>query len=207
MTVKIKICGTTNVEDALVAVDCGADYLGLIFHPSSPRCVSIERAVEIASAVPANVQKVGLFVDAAQAVIKAHCEAIDLDLLQFHGNESEADILQASTLPYLKAIRMKPDLDLEAEMAKYPAAWGFLLDAYHPSIPGGTGDSFDWERFPKAIDKPLFLAGGLNSENVAEAIEQTHPYAVDVVTGVEKSKGIKDHARLDQFCAAVKGCE
>lgn len=211
LTIKIKICGITNLKDALAAVEYGADALGFIFHPASPRFVSIERTAEISKAVPATVKKFGVFVDADQATMDQHLEALDLDVLQFHGNETEAEILAVyqrnPDMPkkYIKAIRMKPGLDLELEMAKYPLAYGFLLDTYQSGVQGGTGEPFDWSAVPQNSDKPICLAGGLTPENVADAIAQTHPYAVDAVSGVEASKGVKDLGKLKAFCDAVKG--
>lgn len=208
MPVQIKICGITRVTDALSAVEAGADYIGLVFYPGSRRCVSIVRAAEIIKAVPAHIQCVGLFVDANHLAVQKHLSELSLDWVQFHGHETNADIqasLAGADVSVLKAIRMVPDLDLQDELACFDAANAFLLDAYHPSQAGGTGECFDWTRFPQKAKKPLFLAGGLTSENVAEAIAQTQPFAVDVSSGVEESPGIKSVQKMKAFCAAVKG--
>lgn len=202
MRTRIKICGLTRAEDALTAAALGADAIGLVFYPPSPRAVSVAQAQAICTALPPFVSRVGLFVDASLAEIRAVLAQVVLDTLQLHGAESPAFAAQLP-LPYLKAFRMRPGLDLAAEVAHYPDAAGVLLDTYMPGAPGGTGQCFDWAQIPAQLAKPWILAGGLTPENVALAIRQTRPYAVDVSGGVEEQRGIKDPERLAAFCRAV----
>lgn len=199
---RVKICGITRIEDALAAVDAGADALGFVFYAKSPRAVSVADAASIISRLPAFVTSVALFVDAEPELIERVIEEAQVDLLQFHGNESPQQCGQYGR-PYIKALRMKPDLDLNQQMLAYADARGVLLDAYTPGIPGGTGEQFDWSRIPAELAKEITLAGGLDSSNIAAAIEQVRPYAVDVSGGVELSKGIKDAKKLEQFIAEV----
>jgi len=199
---RVKICGITRIEDALAAVDAGADALGFVFYSKSPRAVSVADAARIISRLPAFVTSVALFVDAEPELIERVIEEAQVDLLQFHGNESAQQCGQYGR-PYIKALRMKPDLDLNQQMLAYADARGVLLDAYTPGIPGGTGEQFDWSRIPAELAKEITLAGGLDSSNIAAAIEQVRPYAVDVSGGVELSKGIKDAKKLEQFIAEV----
>jgi len=199
---RVKICGITRIEDALAAVDAGADALGFVFYSKSPRAVSVADAARIISRLPAFVTSVALFVDAEHELIERVIEEAQVDLLQFHGNESAQQCGQYGR-PYIKALRMKPDLDLNQQMLAYADARGVLLDAYTPGIPGGTGEQFDWSRIPAELAKEITLAGGLDSSNIAAAIEQVRPYAVDVSGGVELSKGIKDAKKLEQFIAEV----
>ncbi len=202
MRTRVKICGITRIEDALAAVDAGADALGFVFYAKSPRAVSIADAATIISRLPAFVTSVALFVDAEPEYIQQVIDQTKVDLLQFHGRET-ADECARYSRPYLKALRMKPDLDLNQEMLAYANARGVLLDAYTPGIPGGTGEQFDWSRIPADLASEITLAGGLDSSNVAAAIDQVRPYAIDVSGGVEQSKGIKDAQKLEQFIAEV----
>lgn len=181
----------------------GADAIGLVFYAPSPRAVTVERAAEIVAALPPFVTRVGLFVDAQPAEIEAVLAAVSLDLLQFHGEETEADCLRFG-YPYLKAISMRPGRDTAAAMSGYPSADGFLLDAYHPAVPGGSGESFDWGRVPAERPRPIVLAGGLHAGNIAEAVRQVRPYAVDVSSGVEAAKGIKDVSKMAEFIRGVR---
>jgi phosphoribosylanthranilate isomerase len=203
MFTRIKICGITRVEDALCAAREGADAIGLVFAPESPRRISIEQARAIAASLPPFVSRVGLFVNAATETIQSVLRAVPLDLLQFHGEEDSA-YCASFARSYIKAIRMRPGLDARAEAAKYADASGILLDAFDDAARGGTGTRFDWSRVPQDIGKPLILAGGLNTENVADAVRAARPYAVDVSSGVEASKGIKDHAKIRAFIQAVR---
>ena len=198
---RVKICGITCSEDAREAVRLGADALGFVFYPPSPRFVDPERADGIIRSVAPFVTTVGLFVDAEPADVRAVLDAVPLGLLQFHGDEDEAYCRQFG-LPWIKALRMEPGMDIEARMAAYPGASGMLLDAWHPHLKGGTGEAFDWRRWPKSA-RPLILAGGLTPENVAEAIHLTRPYAVDVSGGVEAHKGKKDFTLMQAFMAGV----
>lgn len=198
MHTRVKICGITRVEDALAAATFGADAIGLVFTEASPRYVSIEQARVITAAVPPFMKVVGLFVDASADRIREVLGQVPLDLLQFHGREAPEDCRQFGR-PFIKAVRMVPDVDIVAQARRYAQATGLLLDAYDPQLAGGTGATFDWTRIPPNLGKPVILAGGLTSENVARAIQTVRPYAVDVSSGVEQSKGIKDAAKVAAF--------
>lgn len=199
---RVKICGITNAEDALEAVRLGADAIGLVFYQPSPRCVSVERAAAICRVLPPFVTAVGLFVDADRGCVDQVLSSAPLDLLQFHGNESPLDCA-CYNHPYIKAVSMSPGLDVEDYMADYADARGFLLDTHHVSLPGGSGETFDWGRFPQSATQTLILAGGLDVTNVGSAIARLRPYGVDVSSGVEASKGVKDYARLADFFQEV----
>ena len=201
--VRSKICGITRIEDALSAAEAGADAIGLVFYAKSPRAVSVQQARAIIAALPPFVTTVGLFVDASRQELDEILAAVPLDLLQFHGDESPA-FCEALQRPYIKALRVKPGDDLAAQVAAYGQASGVLLDTYVPGIPGGTGEAFDWSLVPQGLNKPIILAGGLVAENVAAAIRQVQPYAVDVSGGVEAGKGIKDAEKIRAFMRAVK---
>lgn len=200
---RIKICGITRVEDALAAAQAGADAIGLVFHAASPRAVSIEQARAIAQALPPFVTVVGLFVDAPEADIRAVLDQVPLDLLQFHGDEPDS-FCQRFARPYLKAVRVRPGDDLNALAASWPGARGILLDSYKPGVPGGTGETFDWSMIPSQRPWTLVLAGGLQADNVRQAIDMTAPWAVDVSGGVEAAKGIKDVDKINAFIHEVK---
>ena len=202
MRTRVKICGITNVEDALTAVEQGADAIGLVFYPPSPRYVSLEKAVEIVNALPAFVTVVALFVDATKDAIEAVLSQVKIDLIQFHGNESVEECRRYGKA-YMKAIRVKTDTNLVQYAADYSDAKALLLDTYTEGVPGGTGQVFDWALIPKDLTKPVVLAGGLDAENVALAIRQVKPYAVDVSGGVEFKKGVKDAAKIAAFMRGV----
>ncbi|ROH88561.1 phosphoribosylanthranilate isomerase [Pseudomethylobacillus aquaticus] len=202
MRTRVKICGITRVEDALAAVAAGADAIGLVFYAPSPRCVSVERAAEIAAAIPAFVSVVGLFVDASRDQVEQVLQAVPLDLLQFHGEEPP-DYCRQFARPYIKAVAVREGTNLLQYAADYHDARGLLLDTYHAAMPGGTGQVFDWGLIPADLARPVILAGGLQADNVAQAIAQVRPYAVDVSGGVEQSKGIKDAARMAAFMRGV----
>lgn len=202
MRVRAKICGITRVEDALNAVAHGADAIGLVFYSPSPRNVSIHTAIEIVSQIPAFVSVVGLFVNAEAEFIDEVILKVKLDLLQFHGDETPAECARYSR-PFIKAVRVKNDTNLVQYAEDFSAAKAILLDAYTEGLVGGTGNVFDWNLIPKQLTKPVILAGGLNADNVALAIKQVKPYAVDVSGGVEISKGIKDVAKIAAFMQAV----
>lgn len=202
MHTRVKICGITRVEDALAAVEHGCDAIGLVFYRHSPRCVEIERAAEIVAQLPPFVSAVGLFVDASAAEIGSVLNAVRLDMLQFHGDESP-EMCERFGMPYLKAVRVKPETNLLQYAADFSRARGLLLDAYAAGVPGGTGLAFDWSLIPQGLSRPVILAGGLNADNVADAIRQVRPYAVDVSGGVEREKGIKDAARIAAFMRGV----
>jgi phosphoribosylanthranilate isomerase len=203
MATRIKICGITRPEDAQQAADLGADAIGLVFYGPSPRHVEVAQAQAIVDALPPFVTTVGLFVDAAADAVRGVLDQVKLDLLQFHGDESP-EFCAAFERPYIKAIRMREGVDLAAETVRFAQARGLLLDAYHPALPGGTGESFEWARVPADLAIPLVLAGGLTVGNVAEAIHIVQPYAVDVSGGVEAQKGIKDWGKMTDFVAAVR---
>lgn len=195
---RVKICGITSIEDAMAVVGAGAEALGLVFYATSPRAVAIEQARAIAFAAGPFAVVTGLFVDADPEFVATVLKQVPLQLLQFHGNETLA-YCESFARPYMKAIRMRPELDVVAAIAQYPSASGILLDAYRPGVPGGTGETFDWARVPQESTKPLVLAGGLTSANVGEAIRATRVYGVDVSGGVESAPGTKDHGKITSF--------
>lgn len=203
MRTRVKICGITRLEDARAAVAAGADAIGFVFAPTSPRAVSIEQARAIAAAVPPFVTTVGLFVDAAPEAIRAVLTRVPLALIQFHGSEAP-DQCGLYGRAYIKAIRMHDAVDVSIEEKRYADAAGLLLDAFVPDRAGGSGRVFDWSRVPGHRVKPIVLAGGLTPENVGEAIRRVRPDAVDVSSGVEAAHGIKDHARIAAFMRAVR---
>ena len=202
MRVRAKICGITNVDDALSAVHSGCDAIGLVFYEPSPRNIAIKDAIEICQALPAFVTVVGLFVNAQAREIENICREVPLSLLQFHGNESEAEC-HAHHLPYIKAIRIQTSQDVSDAETNYQTAQAILVDTYKKGIPGGTGEQFDWSLLPEKPKKPLILAGGLTPANVKQAIITVHPYAVDVSGGVESDKGIKNHEKVSLFLKEV----
>jgi phosphoribosylanthranilate isomerase len=201
MRTRVKICGITRRQDAEFAVEMGADALGLVFYSHSPRAVSIAQAKGIVDGLPPFVSNVALFVDAEPDEVYACIAALPSIILQFHGDESAAFCEQFGR-PYLKAIRMQADTDLVSMANNYTSAAAILLDSYQQGVPGGTGQVFDWSLI-KTITKPLILAGGLNANNVAHAIKQVQPYAVDVSGGVEHAKGIKDKQKITAFMQEV----
>ncbi len=195
---RIKICGITSHDDALDAVEAGVDAIGLVFFEKSARHVSIDTAAEIADSLPPFISKVALFVNAEQAAIDNVLANVPIDLLQFHGQEAESSCAIYSK-PYIKAIRMSDDVNIEHQIDQFNSASGLLLDTYVKGQPGGTGLVFDWKRIPSSLTKPVILAGGLTPDNVANAISQVRPYAVDVSGGVESSPGKKDIVKMNQF--------
>lgn len=203
MSVRIKICGITRVEDALAAAEAGADAIGLVFYPPSPRAVSAEQAADIVRALPPFVTTVGLFADAEADDVRRVLRQVPLDLLQFHGDEPAAYCRQFQR-PWMKALRVRPGDDLNQLAARWPDAAGILLDSYKAGVPGGTGETFDWSAIPAERKWPLVLAGGLDAANVVSAIAATRPWAVDVSGGVEASKGIKDSEKIQAFVQEVK---
>ncbi|MBV2089588.1 MAG: phosphoribosylanthranilate isomerase [Candidatus Thiodiazotropha sp. (ex Ctena orbiculata)] len=202
MRTRIKICGITRTEDALTATRLGADAIGLVFYPPSPRSVSPEQAQRIVKSLPPFVTVVGLFVNEDRAVIEQILNQVPLDLLQFHGDESAEDCSSFGR-PWIKAIRMRQETDLLSLEQQYADASGLLLDTYQAGVPGGTGKTFDWDLVPESLAGRVILAGGLNSENVTRAVASLHPYAVDVSGGVEATKGIKDAAKIEAFITGV----
>ncbi|MCG8379974.1 MAG: phosphoribosylanthranilate isomerase [Proteobacteria bacterium] len=202
---RVKICGITSLEDAMVAVEAGADAIGLVFYEKSPRYVAIDTASRIVNSVPPFINCTGLFVDADKNYIREILKQVSIDTLQFHGQEME----HACTLygkPYIKAIRMSNDVDLVSEIKTYASARALLLDTFVKDTPGGTGISFDWDKIPKDLTKPIILAGGLDINNVKQAITKVKPYAVDVSGGVETEKGKKDPNKIINFIREVNEC-
>lgn len=199
---RVKVCGITRVEDALAAVEAGADAIGLVFYEPSPRYVRINQAKEIAESVPAFVTVVALFVNAESEYVQEVLNNVRIDLIQFHGDE-ENDFCSQFQRPFIKAQRVRQATDVVASSLRFPDALAILLDSYKPGVPGGTGETFDWSMIPANQTKPLILAGGLAPDNIAHAIEQVQPFAVDVSGGVEQSKGIKDPAKIDAFLSEV----
>lgn len=200
---RIKICGITREQDIRAVANSGADALGLVFYEKSPRHVGIDQAAKLAHAVPPFVTVVGLFVNPSVDYVREVLAKVPLDVLQFHGEESPEFCGQFGR-PYLKAIRVKPGVDLVQCAASYRTAQSLLLDAYVEGTQGGTGEAFDWALIPQNLPLPVILSGGLHPGNVAEAIRQVRPYAVDVSSGVEASKGIKDAAKIAAFVSEVK---
>mgnify|MGYP000903748999 FL=1 len=198
---RIKICGLTRPQDVDAAVAAGADAIGLVFYPASPRCIDLARAVELIRHVPPFVDIVGLFVNAAPTQVRAVLAAIPVHLLQFHGDEDDAYCRQFGR-PFLKAVRVCPDIDLPGQIAAFPSAQAILLDAFVEGY-GGGGQAFDWTLVPRELPKPVVLSGGLDANNVGDAIRRVHPAAVDVSSGVESGKGIKDAEKMRAFVIAV----
>ena len=185
-----------------MAVELGVDALGFVFYDKSPRCIGVGAAVDIVRQLPPLVCKVGLFVNANPDDVASVVTEVSLDLVQFHGEES-AEQCDRLGRPYVKAVRMSPGLDLLAEVARFANAAALLVDTYDPAVFGGTGTPFEWDRVPQGLSKPIILAGGLDASNVARAIEAVKPYAVDVSGGIERDKGIKDHAKMQAFMREV----
>jgi phosphoribosylanthranilate isomerase len=203
MRTRVKICGITRIEDGLAAARLGADAIGLVFYEATPRYVTVDQARAIAQALPPFVTRVGLFVDVDADRVRATIGAVGLDILQFHGEES-AESYRAFGRPYLKAVRMRDDVDLYAQQRAYPDAVGLLLDTYVKHAPGGSGETFDWSLVPRDLEKPIILAGGLTADNVKDAIKLVRPFAVDVSSGVEQTQGIKDPKKISAFIDRVR---
>ncbi len=203
---RIKICGITRSEDALAAAASGADALGLVFYDRSPRHVSIQQAIQLTETTPPFVTLVGLFVNPSEDEVQEVLRQVPLDVLQFHGEEDPEFCIKFKR-PYLKAVRVKAGMDLIQCAARYKGAHGLLLDAFVEGTHGGTGTSFDWALIPSGLPIPVILSGGLHPDNVAEAIRRVRPYAVDVSSGVESAKGIKDAAKIAAFIEEVKNVD
>lgn len=200
---QVKICGLTSAQDAVAACNCGVDALGLVFYPPSSRHLSVDRAVEIVQALPAFVTVTGLFLNEDSAVINAILKKVPLSLLQFHGTES-AEFCQSFNRPYIKSIAMKSVVDVPKYAAQFEGARGFLLDSNVSGGAGGSGERFDWSRVPTELPAPLILAGGLDCDNVVDAVINVRPGAVDVSSGVESAKGVKDHGLMKKFLQGVR---
>ncbi len=199
---RVKICGLTRVVDVEAAVAAGADAIGLVFYDPSPRAVTIDRAAELAKHVPAFVTVTALFVNPSVDLVRQVLDQVDIDLLQFHGDEDELFCKQFNR-PYIKAIRVKSDTDLEHVAERYCSAKALLLDTYRQGVPGGTGETFDWALIPNKLSKPVILAGGLTPANISTAIAMVKPYAVDVSGGVEAAKGIKSNELIENLMKEV----
>lgn len=206
MRTRIKICGFTRADQLLQATQLGVDAVGLVFYPPSPRNVSIEQAHVLCRAIPPFVTVVGLFVDAPAEQVREVLRQVPLTLLQFHGDETPA-YCQQFGWPYIKAVRVKPGLDLLQYATDFVSARGLLLDAYVAGVPGGTGERFDWTLIPADLPLPVVLSGGLDPETVTEAINSVQPWAVDVSSGVEQGKGNKDLAKMAAFIDGVRNAD
>ena len=202
MRTRVKICGFTRVEDAVYAAQLGVDAIGLVFYPPSPRHVEIEQAIKIVNALPAFTSVVALFVDEQEARIREVLARIPIDCLQFHGDEP-AGACRIYGKRYIKSVRMQNGIDIGALAHHYPDAAGLLLDAFHPGAKGGTGSQFDWGLIPKQCSLPVILAGGLDATNAKQAVQAVKPYALDVSSGVEAEKGIKDSLKMAAFIKQV----
>jgi phosphoribosylanthranilate isomerase len=202
MRTRVKICGFTRVEDAVCAARLGVDAIGLVFYQPSPRNVDIEQAIEIVIALPAFVTVVALFVDEQESRIREVLERVPIDCLQFHGDEP-AEACRIYGKRYMKAVRMEEGIDISVLAQQYNDAAGLLLDAYHPGAKGGTGSRFDWNRIPEHCALPIVLAGGLDADNARQAVQAVRPYALDVSSGVEADKGIKDALKMAAFIREV----
>ena len=202
--VRTKICGITRIEDARAAIDAGADALGFVFYQASPRYIAPRPAQEIISRLAPFPAKVGLFVDPDREFVSAVLETVSLDIIQFHG-DVEPGFCRSFDRPYIKVVRMVHGVDLQEMCRHYADAAALLLDSYSETAHGGTGTSFDWSLIPAGLSKPIILAGGLTVTNVGRAIAACKPYAVDVSSGVELDKGIKDKDEMIAFIREVSG--
>lgn len=203
MNCRVKICGITNIEDALDAVAAGADALGFVFYEKSPRYVSPEVANQIVAKLPPFVVPVALFVDADKTLVDSVIAGSPRWMIQFHGDETESECVSYGR-HYMKALRVKEGDDIARSVSQYDSANAILLDAYKQGVPGGTGETFNWSLIPNNLTKPIVLAGGLTPDNVRLAVRQVQPYAVDVSGGVELTKGRKDSQKVIEFIAGAK---
>ena len=204
--VRVKICGITSVAQALMVAQADVDAIGLVFYGPSPRCVTVDIAADIVQAVGPFVTTVGLFVNESAPLVAETLSRTGIQLLQLHGDES-GDYCEKFDRPFIKAIRMAPDINVAGAVAAHPKASGYLFDAWRADSYGGTGEVFDWGRISQAVPESggsVILAGGLTADNVAEAVRQTQPYAVDVSSGVESAPGIKDPALVRKFIEQAK---
>ena len=200
---RVKICGIREVAHARVAWEEGADAIGLVFYSGSPRYLKAERAASIAQSLPPFVTSVGLFLDASEAEVRRVLRGVPLDLLQFHGSESP-EFCAGFDRPYVKAVPMEEGTDLIEWAHRFAGAKALLLDAHTPGTAGGTGLTFDWKKIPPDLPVPIILSGGLDAGNVGRAIREVRPWAVDVSSGVESSRGVKDPGRIVEFIRSVR---
>lgn len=203
MATRIKICGITRAQDAVTAAELGAHAVGLMFYEDSPRFVSVDQANKVIGVLPPFVTRVGVFVNPVEQQVHSILGALRIDLLQFHGDETPQFCARFG-LPYIKAVRVRKGMDLLQYASRYHDAKGLLLDAHSESAYGGTGEAFDWSLIPVNLPLLIILSGGLNAANVARAIRQVRPWAVDVSSGVESAKGIKDADKIAAFVQAVR---
>ena len=200
---KIKICGLTDPENSKQIASLDIHAIGLVFFNESPRAVSIEQANEIIQELPPFINKVGLFVNASSNFVDQVLNSVNIDTIQFHGDESSSDCSQFQ-MPFIKAIRMREGTNLLKQAEEFSSAAGLLLDSFEEDSYGGTGKSFDWNLIRDNIDLPIILAGGLNKDNVMSAIEKTQPYAIDISSGVEVDKGIKDIEKIKEIISLTR---
>ncbi|NBQ33767.1 MAG: phosphoribosylanthranilate isomerase [Gammaproteobacteria bacterium] len=200
---KIKICGLTDPENSKQIASLDIHAIGLVFFNESPRAVSIEQANEIIQELPPFINKVGLFVNANSNFVDQVLNSVNIDTIQFHGDESSSDCSQFQ-MPFIKAIRMREGINLLSQAEEFSSASGLLLDSFEEDSYGGTGKSFDWNLIKNNLDLPIILAGGLNKDNIMSAIEKTQPYAIDISSGVEVDKGIKDIEKTKEIIEIVK---
>lgn len=200
---RIKICGIREALHGVVAADAGADAIGMVFYRESPRYVTPSAASNVVAILPPFVTAVGLFVDADEGKIHDTLKTVRLDCLQFHGDESP-DFCVSFGIPYVRAVSMKQGVDLLEYAGRFSSARALLLDAHVPGIPGGTGQTFDWSAIPRDLPMPIILSGGLSAENVGPAIQAVRPWAVDVSSGVEASRGTKDPRKIVEFIRRVQ---
>ena len=205
MRTRVKICGITRPADGVAAAQAGADAIGLVFYPKSPRYLSAERAIEIRDALPPFVQTVALFVNADAAQVAQVLGRVKPALLQFHGDETPEFCAQFGA-PFVKACRIRPGVDASQYLQPFSRAAAWLVDSFVPEY-GGVGESFDWSLVPRGLGRPLILSGGLDQKNVARAIQAVQPWGVDVSSGVESAKGIKDAAKMAAFVAEVRNAD
>ena len=205
MRTRVKICGITRPADGVAAAQAGADAIGLVFYPKSPRYLSAERAIEIRDALPPFVQTVALFVNADAAQISQVMGRVKPAMLQFHGDETPEFCGQFG-VPFVKACRIRPGVDALQYLKPFSRAAAWLVDSFVPEY-GGVGESFDWSLVPRGLARPLILSGGLDQKNVARAIQAVHPWGVDVSSGVESAKGIKDAGKMTAFVAEVRNAD
>ena len=202
MITKVKFCGITNLQDAISAAELGADALGFVFYPKSPRFISPKNAKEIIKKLPPFISMVGLFVNQSKSEVEEVIKGCPLNLLQFHGDENESFCKQYN-LPYIKAISMKSDVDLLECIQEYNSAKALLLDTFSKVARGGSGEVFDWKMIPPNTLKPIIVAGGLTPDNVQTLLEVISPYGVDVSSGIEINKGLKDYKLMKKFILGV----
>lgn len=200
---RIKICGIREALHGVVAADAGADAIGLVFYRESPRFVTPSQASNVVAMLPPFVTSVGLFVDADEAKVHDTLKSVRLDCLQFHGDETP-DFCNSFGLPYVKAVRMEEGTNLLEWSGRFSSARALIVDAHVPGVPGGTGKTFDWSAIPRDLPTPLILSGGLDAENVGRAIRAVGPWAVDVSSGVEASRGTKDPRKIVEFIRSVQ---